>query len=128
MIPENLLYTDQHEWVSLADGVATVGITDHAQDALGDVTFVELPPEGAELAKGAEAAAIESAKAAASIYAPAAGTVTEINAALEDDPTPVNSDPYQGGWIYKLALADPSELDALLSPAQYEALLADEED
>lgn len=128
MIPTDLLYTDQHEWVRAVDGTATVGITDHAQDALGDITFVELPDQGAALAKGAEAAAIESAKAAVSIYAPAAGTISETNAALADDPSPVNSDPYGAGWIYKMSLADPAELDALLSAEQYEALLADQQD
>jgi len=126
MIPKDLLYTDQHEWVKLEGGVATVGITDHAQNALGDITFVELPPEGAELAKGAEACAIESAKAAASINAPAAGTVSAANTALEDDPSAVNSDPYGAGWVYKIALADPGALDGLMTAEQYEAYLAAE--
>ncbi len=127
MIPTDLKYTDQHEWIKPGEGTATVGITDHAQNALGDITFVELPDEGAELAKGAEACVVESAKAAASIYAPADGTVAETNAALEDDPSPVNSDPYGAGWIYTITLADPSQLDGLMDAAQYEALLAQEQ-
>jgi len=128
MIPTDLLYTDQHEWVKFADGVAAVGITHHAQNALGDITFVELPEEGAELAKGAEACVIESAKAAASIYAPADGTVTETNGALEDDPAAVNADPYGAGWIYKMSVPDASQLADLLTPEQYDALLAEEQD
>ena len=127
MIPTDLLYTEQHDWVKFADGVATVGITDHAQNALGDITFVELPRPGAELARGAEACVIESAKAAASIYAPADGTVTEANAELENDPAPVNAAPYGAGWVYKMSVSDPSQLDGLLSPEQYESLLAEEQ-
>ncbi len=126
MIPTDLLYTDQHEWVKLEDGIATVGITDHAQNALGDITFVELPDEGANLAKGDEACAIESAKAAASIYAPGAGTIAAANAALADDPSAINSAPYGAGWVYKIALDDAAELDGLMNAEQYEAYLAQE--
>ncbi len=125
--PTDLRYTTQHEWVRLDGGVATVGITDHAQSALGDITFVELPPAGDQFAKGAEVCAIESAKAAASIYAPGAGTVTEVNEALEDDPGAVNSDCYGDGWIYRIELADAAELDALMDAAAYEEFLAQEE-
>ena len=128
MIPTDLKYTDQHEWVKLAGATATVGVTDHAQNALGDITFVELPDPDAELSKGGEACVIESAKAAASIYAPADGTVADVNTALEDDPSPVNSDPYGAGWIYTIALADPSQLDGLMDAAAYEALLAQEQE
>jgi len=126
MIPTDLLYTDQHEWVKLEDGVATVGITDHAQNALGDITFVELPDESADLAKGDEACAIESAKAAASIYAPGAGKIAAGNTALEDDPSAINTDPYGAGWIYKIALDDPADLDGLMDAPKYEAYLASE--
>ena len=123
-IPTDRKYTQEHEWVSVSDGVATVGISDYAQDALGDVVFVELPNEGAALAKGAEAAAIESTKAAASIYAPVAGKITEVNAALVDDPALINTDCYGEGWIYKITVDNPAELDALMDAAAYEQFLA----
>jgi glycine cleavage system H protein len=126
MNPKDLAYTDQHEWIRLAGGVATVGITDHAQHALGDVTFVELPAVGAVLAKGDEACAIESAKAAASVFAPVGGKVVEVNSALDDDPGLVNVDCYRAGWIYKLQLADPAEVAALMSEDQYGKFLTEE--
>ena len=128
MIPEDLRYTDQHEWIRVEGGAGVVGITDHAQDALGDVTFVELPVAGAELTKGEEACAIESAKAAVSIYAPAGGKVVAANEALEDDPGLVNTSPFGEGWIYKLELADPSEIASLMDAAAYGAFLAAEEE
>ena len=127
MLASDLLYTSEHEWVRVEGDVATVGITDHAQEALGDITFVELPATGKELTRGQEACPIESTKAAASIYAPAAGKVTEANSALEGDPGAVNSDPYGAGWIYKMALADPAELDALMNAKQYEQFLTKQE-
>jgi glycine cleavage system H protein len=127
MVPKELRYTEQHEWAKVEGGVATIGITDHAQDALGDVTFVELPPAGKKLARGEEACAIESAKAAAGIYAPADGTVVEANAALEDDPGAVNADCYGLGWIYKLELSDASQLDSLMDAAAYEKYLAEQD-
>ena len=128
MIPEELFYTDQHEWVRSEGDVATVGISDYAQDALGDVTFVELPAVGADLAKGDEICAIESAKAAASIYAPIGGKVAEVNDRLEDDPGLINAEPYGQGWICKIVPADPGELDSLMSAAKYEEFLAGQED
>ncbi len=127
MAPEDLKYTEQHEWIRLEGGVGTVGITDHAQEALGDITFVELPPAGKEVKQGEEACAIESAKAAASIYAPAGGKIVEANAALEDGPSAVNADPYGSGWVYKIKLADPRELDKLMDAAAYEKLLEEAE-
>jgi len=127
MVPKDLSYTREHEWIRVAEGIGTVGITDHAQAALGDITFVELPPVGQELAQGAEACAVESAKAAASIYAPAGGKVVAVNEALEDDPGVVNSDCYGEGWIYKIELDNPAEVDALMDPAAYEEFLAQEE-
>lgn len=126
-VPDDLLYTNEHEWVRREGNVATIGITDHAQDALGDVTFVELPLGGAEVRKGDEACAIESAKAAASIYAPADGKVTEGNEEIEADPALVNSDPYGAGWIYRMELADPGQLDELMSPEQYREFLRQEQ-
>ena len=127
MIPKDLRYTDQHEWVRVEGGVATVGITNHAQQALGDVTFVEPPNPGDEVKQGAEVCAIESCKAAASIYAPITGQVAEANPAVDDDPALVNSDPYGKGWIVKLQVADPSELDDLMDAEAYQAFLKDEE-
>ena len=118
-IPQNLLYTDQHEWVSVQDGVATVGITDYAQNALGDLTYVELPEVGDAAAVGDEVSAIESCKAAASVYAPVGGTIVAVNDDLEDNPGLVNEDSYGDGWILKLQMSDPSELDALKTPEQY---------
>ena len=125
-VPKDLTYTDQHEWIRVADGVGTVGITDHAQNSLGDVTFVELPVVGTKLARGDEACAIESAKAAASIYAPAGGTVVEVNADLESDPGLINAEPYGKGWIYRLRLDDGAEVGSMMTPEQYEAFLATE--
>jgi glycine cleavage system H protein len=128
MIPEELFYTDQHEWARAEGEIATVGISDYAQDALGDVTFVELPTVGQDLAKGDEACAIESAKAAVSVYAPLSGKVTEVNSELEDDPGLINSEPYAQGWIYKIELADPGELDSMMNAAKYEEFLAGQGD
>ncbi|HUS92420.1 MAG TPA: glycine cleavage system protein GcvH [Phycisphaerae bacterium] len=127
MVPKDLSYTNEHEWIRVEGGIGTVGITDHAQAALGDITFVELPPAGAAFAKGDELCAIESAKAAASIYAPAGGTIAAVNEALEDDPGRINSDCYGGGWICRLELSDPAEVGSLMDAAAYERFLAQEE-
>ncbi len=128
MTPEELLFTDQHEWVRVEGGVAAVGISDFAQNALGDITFVEMPDKGRTIAKGDEACAIESAKAAASIYAPVSGTVVDINSEIEDDPGLINADPYAQGWIYKIELSDTAELDSLMNATKYEEFLATQED
>lgn len=114
-------YTDEHEWISVEGGTATVGITDYAQAQLGDIVFVELPALGGNVTKGGEAAVVESVKAASDVFAPVTGTVSEINAALEEDPSLVNSAPETGGWFFKLALADPSELEGLMDAAGYKA-------
>ena len=127
MVPKDLRYTTEHEWIRVEGGMGTVGITDHAQHALGDVTFVELPRAAEEFAQGDEVCAIESAKAAASIYAPVGGTITAGNAELEDDPGLVNSDCYGKGWIYELRITDPAELGKLMDAAAYEVFLAREE-
>ena len=127
-VPSDLKYTEQHEWAKLDGDTVTVGVSDFAQDALGDLVFVDPPAVGAEFAKGAEVVAIESTKAAASVYAPAAGTVTEANEALADDPGLVNADCYGAGWMFKLKLTDPAELDALMDAAAYEAFLGTLED
>jgi len=118
--PSELKYARTHEWARLEeDGSVTVGITDHAQDALGDVVFVELPEEGAQLAASDEAGVVESVKAASDIYAPVAGEVIAVNSRLEDEPELVNSDPYNEGWFYRLQPADAGELEALLSADEY---------
>ncbi len=120
-IPAELRYAPSHEWARLeADGSVTVGITDHAQEALGDVVFVELPEVGKTLAAGQEAGVVESVKAASDIYAPIGGEVIAVNDAVSDAPESVNSDPY-GSWFFKLKPSDASELDKLLDAAAYKA-------
>lgn len=118
-----LYFTKDHEWISVEGDSATVGITDYAQAQLGDVVFVEVPPAGAQVAKGKEAAVVESVKAASDVYAPVSGEVTEGNAALEADPALVNTAPEGDGWFFKLTLGDPSELDGLLDAAAYKAFV-----
>ena len=121
-VPANLKYTKSHEWVRTeADGTITVGITEHAQDLLGDLVFIDLPEVGGQLAATQEAAVVESVKAAADVYAPVAGTVTGVNAALADAPELVNQDAY-GAWLFKMAPADLSDVDALLDAAAYTAI------
>lgn len=118
--PSELKYASSHEWARLEeDGTVTIGITDHAQEALGDVVFVELPEVGTTLAAGDEAGVVESVKAASDIYAPVGGDVIAINGQLEDEPETVNADPYHDGWFFKLQPGDTSELDALLSADDY---------
>ena len=125
--PSELKYASTHEWARLEeDGSVTIGITDHAQSALGDVVFVELPEVGVALAAGDEAGLVESVKAASDIYAPLAGEVIAINPSLENDPETVNGDPYNDGWFYKLRPADAAELDALLSAEDYQLQCAEE--
>jgi len=126
--PRELRYASSHEWARLEeDGTVTVGITDHAQAALGDVVFVELPDVGTVLAAGDDAGVVESVKAASDIYAPIGGEVIEINGQLEDEPETVNSDPYHDGWFFKLQPADTNELDALLSATDYQQQCDDED-
>ena len=125
--PSELKYASSHEWARLEeDGTVTVGITDHAQEALGDVVFVELPEVGTTLAAAEEAGVVESVKAASDVYAPVAGEVIAINPRLEDDPENVNADPYNDGWFYRLQPSDTSELDALLSAEDYQQQCAEE--
>jgi len=120
-IPNELKYLSSHEWVRVeADGeTAAVGITDHAQELLGDVVFVELPEVGAELASGDEAGVVESVKAASDIFSPVSGEVVAINEALEEAPETVNSEPYDEGWFFKIKLSDASELESLLDADAY---------
>jgi len=119
-VPSDLRYRDSHEWVRLDDdGSVVVGISDHAQAALGDIVFVELPEPGLSYAQGDACAVVESVKAASDIYAPISGEIIEFNPALEDDPSLVNSDPYGDGWLFSMAPADVGEIDALMDKKAY---------
>jgi glycine cleavage system H protein len=117
-------YTEDHEWLKIDGDMATVGITVHAQDALGDVVFVDLPAVGSTFAQKETAGVVESVKAAADVYMPVSGEVTEVNEALRDDPSLANTDPLGTGWFFKLKLADASQLDALMDEASYSAFSA----
>jgi glycine cleavage system H protein len=118
-----LKFSNEHEWVQIEGDMATVGITQHAQKQLGDLVFVELPKVGKSFEKGAPAAVVESVKAASEVYAPIGGEVVEANSAIVSDPSLVNSDPMGAGWFFRLKLANPSEIDALMDEAAYKALL-----
>ena len=121
--PSDLKYTDQHEWIRVEGDVATIGISHYAQDALGDVVFVDLPEVGDDATAGEQAAEVESTKSVSPIYAPVSGEVVGINEALEEEENcvQVNQDPYGGGWMFKIRLSDPSELDGLKDAAAYQA-------
>lgn len=123
MIPAELKYTKEHEWVKVEGDLATLGITDHAQSELGDITFVELPQEGDELAKGASAATVESVKAASDVYSPVSGKVEAVNESLEAGPEKMNQSPYEEGWICKISMKDAGELADLMDAAMYEEFL-----
>ena len=123
--PTEFLYTREHEWIHVQDGVGTVGITDHAQSTLGDIVFVESPKVGATVKKGKTFGSVESVKAVSDLYAPVSGEVSEINEELGSAPEKINTDPH-GAWIMRLTLSDPSELGSLLSAADYEAFVAEE--
>ena len=116
-------FTDEHEWIDVDGVTATVGITDYAQGQLGDIVFVELPAVGTSLDKGGDAAVVESVKAASDVYAPISGKVTEANGDLEEDPALVNTDPEEGGWFFKMTVADASELEGLMDEAGYKAFV-----
>ncbi len=118
-----LYFTEDHEWISLDGDVATVGITNHAQEQLGDLVFVELPEVGSTVAKGDAAAVVESVKAASDVYSPVDGTITEVNEALTSDPAMVNQKAEKEGWLWKMKLSDPSQLDGLMSAADYKAMI-----
>ena len=127
-VPSELRIAKSHEWARLEeDGTVTVGISDHAQEALGDVVFVELPDVGDTLAAEGEAGVVESVKAASDIYAPVSGEVLAVNEILEDEPEMVNSDPYNDGWFFKLQPSDTAELESLLCAEDYKSLCAEEE-
>ncbi|MCB1453018.1 MAG: glycine cleavage system protein GcvH [Rhizobiaceae bacterium] len=116
-------YTDDHEWISVDNGVATVGITDYAQEQLGDLVFVELPEAGKSLSKGDAAVVVESVKAASDVYAPVDGEVTAVNDKLNDDPALVNSAATGDGWLWKMKLADETQLEGLMDEAGYQAMI-----
>ena len=130
-VPEELHYTPEHEWVAISGSIASIGITDHAQPALGDVVFVSAPAPGAKVTAGEPCGEVESTKSVSDLYAPVDGEVTEVNPEIDDDPGLVNSDPYGAGWLFKVRLAEEGDEDelppGLLSAAEYTALTADEE-
>ncbi len=125
MVPTDLRYTKEHEWVRAEGDVATVGITAFAAGQLGDIVFVELPAEGSSVEQFGAFGVVESVKAVSDLFAPVGGTVSEANPALSDKPELVNSDPYGAGWMVKVRIGDAAELDALLDPAAYDALIAE---
>jgi glycine cleavage system H protein len=116
-------YTDEHEWIDVEDDIATVGITEYAQEQLGDIVFVELPEVGALIEQGKDAAVVESVKAASDVYAPITGEITEVNPALDEDPALVNSSPEDAGWFFRMTIADEGELDALMDEDGYKAFV-----
>lgn len=125
--PAELKYANSHEWARLeSDGIVVVGITDHAQDALGDIVFIELPESGADVDAGAEIAVVESVKAASDIYSPISGEVVEVNSALEDEPELVNSSPYEDGWLFTVRVNPSDDFSNLLDAEGYQALVEDE--
>jgi glycine cleavage system H protein len=126
--PEDLKYSKQHEWVLVEGNVATVGITDYAQDQLGDIVFVELPAVGDKVSKEDAFGVVESVKAVSDVYAPLSGKVLEINDDLPENPEMVNEDPYGDGWIIKVDMSDPDEIEDLLSAAEYEEYVAEEKE
>lgn len=116
-------YTEAHEWMRIEGDIGTVGITDHAQEQLGDLVFIELPEIGKSLAQGDEAAVVESVKAASEVYSPVTGEVTEVNEALNENPALANSDSAGEGWFFKIRIADPAQLESLMDEASYQELL-----
>jgi len=122
-VPEELRYSTDHEWIRVEDGRVTIGITEYAQDALGDVVFLEVPDVGDAVAAAAKVSEVESTKSVSDIYAPVSGTIVEVNAELTDQPELVNDEPYGRGWICTIEMSDPSELDGLLDAAAYRALI-----
>ena len=123
-LPEDLRYSAEHEWVRVDANIAEVGITDFAQDTLGDIVYVQLPEVGATVTKGAACSEVESTKSVSDIYAPVGGTVVAVNEALETTPELLNSDPYGAGWIFRVELADPTDLDSLMDPGAYRTLVS----
>jgi glycine cleavage system H protein len=127
-IPQGLTYSKEHEWVATEDSVATVGITDHAQDQLGEIVFIELPAVGDKVSKDDPFGVVESVKAVSDIYAPVTGTVIEINEDLPESPETVNEDPYGDGWLIKVKIADMADLDDLMDENEYAEMIAREKE
>ena len=126
-VPSELKFLSSHEWVLVEGNIATIGVSDHAQELLGDLVYVELPEQGSTVSAGDSAAVIESVKAASDTYAPVSGEIVEVNSELEDSPEKINDDPYGDGWMYKVALEDPDEVEALLDADAYSVVIEDEE-
>ena len=126
MYPEKFRYTKEHEWVLVEAGVGTVGITDHAQQELGDIVYVDLPKVGATLEQGKSFGSVESVKAVSDVYAPVSGEVTEVNQALADAPEKLNSDPHNAAWLVKIRLSEPDQASALMNAADYQAYIGAE--
>lgn len=126
-VPVELKFLSSHEWVLVEDNVATIGVSDHAQELLGDLVYVELPEQGSSIAAGDSVGVIESVKAASDIYAPISGEVIEVNDVLDGAPEKINNDPYGDGWMYKVALEDPEEVESLLDAEAYMDVIAEEE-
>lgn len=127
MIEQDLLYTKEHEWIKITGTTAVMGISHHAQEMLGDVTFVELPEVGADLAQNDQVSVIESSKAASDVFCPVSGTITEVNETLDSQPELINESCYKDGWICKLTIKDAKEASSLMTAAQYETFLEAEE-
>lgn len=123
-VMRDLFYTQQHEWVKIEDGIAVVGISDHAQELLGEITFVELPEVGLELKAGGELAVVESSKAASDVFAPVSGEVAGVNEELDSSPELINDDCYEKGWICRVKMTNPSDVEGLMDSDEYEAFLA----
>jgi glycine cleavage system H protein len=123
-VPENLLYTKEHEWVKVDGSTATIGITDYAQGELGDIVFVELPESGTEVKQLEAFGTIEAVKTVADLYSPVSGEIEEVNSTVEETPEVLNQDPYGEGWIIKVRLSDEAELEELLSPGEYSDLIS----
>ncbi len=127
MYPKDYRYTKDHEWIQVNGSVGTVGITDYAQHALGDVVFVELPKVGAKLEAGGSFGTVESVKAVSEIYSPVSGEVTEVNASLANEPERINQDPHGAAWLIRMRLSDAKELDGLMDAAAYQGYIAEKE-
>jgi len=122
-IPKELRYSEEHEWAAVDDNIATIGITDYAQEQLGDIVYVELPETGTEVTKGDKFGVIESVKAVSDIYSPVTGTVVTVNTGLPNTPETVNEEPYGDGWMIRVEMSDPEELDDLMTAAEYETFI-----
>jgi len=123
MVEKDFLYTKEHEWAKIQDNIATIGITDHAQDQLGEITYVELPEIGRQINSGEEAGMVESSKSASDVYAPISGKITEVNSRLQSSPELINDDCYGRGWLCKMEITDPASVAKLMDAQQYEQFL-----